>query len=137
MKYKVGDKVKVKSIKWYNENKSDDGFIFCRSRFFNPDMSTFCSCILTIKSINSNFIHVEENIFDWTEDMFEGLADYKENVTITLNGKDYNIDVEKGKELGVLKEKDTRCKSWEEFIKKYLNMYGYRKGTRISCPIYI
>jgi hypothetical protein len=135
-KYNIGDKVKVKSIKWYNENKSDDGFIFCRSRFFNPDMSTFCSCILTIKSINSNFIHVEENIFDWTEDMFEGLANYKENmdyIEITLNDKNYIIDFEKAKDLGILKEKDlgilkekdTRCKSWEEFKLKYKGTRGY------------
>ena len=69
---------------------------------------------------------VEENDYYWSDEMFEGLADCKENVTITLNGKDYNIDVEKAKELGVLKEKDTsRCKSWEEFKKKYLKKQGF------------
>jgi hypothetical protein len=128
MKYNIGDKVRVKSLDWYNENKSDEGHIFCRSRYFNPDMSTFCSCILTIKSINSNFIHVEENIFDWTEDMFEGLANYKENmdyIEITLNDKNYIIDVEKAKDLGILKEKDRRCKSWEEFKLKYKGTRGY------------
>jgi hypothetical protein len=90
-------------------------------------MSTFCSCILTIKSINSNFIHVEENIFDWTEDMFEGLVNYKENmdyIEITLNDKNYIIDFEKAKDLGILKEKDTKCKSWKEFREKYKNYKG-------------
>lgn len=38
---------------------------------------------------------------------------------VNLEGKEYQIDIEKAKELGVLKEKDTRCKSWEEFKKKY------------------
>lgn len=138
MKYNIGDKVIVKSLEWYNNNTSNDDFICCANFIpFTQRMSIFCGCVMTIKSFDCNIYYVEENLYAWTEDMFEGLADCKENVTITLNGKDYNIDVEKAKELGVIKEKDTRCKSWEEFIKKYLNMYGYRKGTRISCPIYI
>lgn len=57
-------------------------------------------------------------------------------ITVNLKGKEYQIDIQKAKELGVLKEKDVRCKSWEEFIQKYFNGYGYRKGTRISSPIY-
>lgn len=46
-------------------------------------------------------------------------------ITITLEGKEYQIDIEKAKELGVLNEKDTRCKSWEEFKSKYFNKDGY------------
>ena len=127
MKYKVGDKVRVKSLEWYNNNTSNADFIYCANFIpFTQRMSIWCGCVMTIKSIQSNNIYlVEENLYAWTEDMFEGLADYKENVTITLNGKDYNIDVEKAKELGVLKEKDLRCKSWEEFKKKYLKKQGY------------
>lgn len=53
------------------------------------------------------------------------IVDYKENIEITLNDKNYIIDFEKAKELGVLKEKDTICKSWEEFKSKYLNKDGY------------
>ncbi len=41
-------------------------------------------------------------------------------ISITLDGKEYQIDIQKAKELGVLKDRDTiRCKSWEEFKKKY------------------
>ena len=58
-------------------------------------------------------------------------------INVILEGKEYQIDIQKAKELGVIKEKDTRCKSWEDFIKKYLNGYGYSKGTRSNCPIYI
>lgn len=46
-------------------------------------------------------------------------------ITITLEGKEYQIDIQKAKELGVLNEKDTRCKSWEEFKNKYLKKQGY------------
>lgn len=95
-------------------------------------MSIFCGCVLTIKSIKRDNIYlVEENLNAWTEDMFEGLAYYNENmknmenIEITLNDKNYIVDVEKAKELGVLKEKDTRCKTWKEFKLKYKNIRGY------------
>ena len=46
-------------------------------------------------------------------------------INVTLEGKEYQINIQKAKELGVLKEKDTRCKSWEEFKLKYKNNRGY------------
>ena len=55
---------------------------------------------------------------------------------VTINGVEYNLDLEKAQELGVLEKENKRCKSWEEFFNKYFNGYGYRKETRISCPIY-
>lgn len=39
--------------------------------------------------------------------------------TITLEGKEYQLDIEQAKQLGLLKEKDNRVKSWEEFRIKY------------------
>lgn len=44
---------------------------------------------------------------------------------VTINGVEYNLDLEKAKELGVLEEKDTRCKSWEEFKEKYRKKQGF------------
>lgn len=46
-------------------------------------------------------------------------------ISITLNGKEYQIDLEKAKKLGILKEKDTRCKSWENFCDKYETKQGF------------
>lgn len=37
--------------------------------------------------------------------------------TIEINGKPYLIDTEKAIEQGLLKEKDNRPRSWEEFVK--------------------
>ena len=134
MKYKIGDKVRVKSLDWYNNNNTSNADFICCSNFipFTQHMSLFCGCVLTIKSIERDNIYlVEENLNAWTEDMFEGLAYYNENmknmenIEITLNDKNYIIDVEKAKELGVLKEKDTRCKTWKEFKLKYKNIRGY------------
>ena len=34
--------------------------------------------------------------------------------TITLEGKEYQLDIEQAKKLNLLKEKDSRVKSWKE-----------------------
>ena len=46
-------------------------------------------------------------------------------IIVNLEGKEYQIDIQKAKELGVIKEKDQRCKSWEEFKLKYRGSKGY------------
>lgn len=46
-------------------------------------------------------------------------------IIVHLEGKEYQIDVQKAKELGVIKEKDPRCKSWEEFKLKYKKKKGF------------
>ena len=38
---------------------------------------------------------------------------------MTLDGKEYLLDIEQAEKLGLLKEKDSRIKSWDEFMKKY------------------
>lgn len=59
---------------------------------------------------------------------------------VTINGVEYNLDLEKAKELGVLKE-DTICKSWEEFFEKYRNKRGLfydednKKIEYVNTPI--
>lgn len=43
--------------------------------------------------------------------------------TITLEGKEYQLDIEQAKKLGLLKEKGSRVRSWEDFAKKYDKAY--------------
>lgn len=45
--------------------------------------------------------------------------------TVILNGKEYQLDTEQAAKLGLLKEKDERVRSWEEFKEKYHNKFGY------------
>lgn len=42
---------------------------------------------------------------------------------LTLNGKEYLLDIEQAEKLGLLKEKDNKVKSWEDFAKKYNKAY--------------
>lgn len=51
---------------------------------------------------------------------------------IILNGKEYQLDIEQAEKLGLLKEKDNRVKSWEEFRKKYRNRFGYFQSNTIT-----
>lgn len=44
---------------------------------------------------------------------------------LTLNGKKYLLDIEQAQQLGLLKEKDDRVRSWDEYIKKYSNKHAY------------
>lgn len=57
---------------------------------------------------------------------------------LTLNGKEYILDIEQAKQLGLLKEKDSKVKSWDEFVKKHNNTpaYSYNStaGVIISTP---
>jgi hypothetical protein len=51
-------------------------------------------------------------------------------IIVNLEGKEYQIDIQKAKDLGILKEKDTRCKSWKEFCEKYENELGYECDSK-------
>ena len=54
MKYKAEDKVRIKSLDWYNKNKDKTNEIECDSVYFIPDMTIFCNKIVTISSVWSN-----------------------------------------------------------------------------------
>lgn len=62
--------------------------------------------------------------------------------TVVLEGKEYQLDIKQAKQLGLLKEKDSRVKSWEEYIKKYVGIHGYSYNmnmnmiTHSETPIY-
>jgi hypothetical protein len=45
--------------------------------------------------------------------------------TITLEGKEYQLDIEQAKKLNLLKEKDDRVRSWKEFINKHLESKSF------------
>lgn len=134
MKYKIGDKVKVKSIEWYNANKSKYGTVKCSEAYFQPTMSKLCGNILTIKNINKtvNAYIVEENSYYWVDDMFESLVEekttqllingiifpnkkYADKVELCL-GDDYEIVVEGGRTF-VQKKKPKYPMTYEECCK--------------------
>lgn len=78
MKYKVGDKVKIKCLDWYNENKDCYGDIECGvDYFFIEEMAIYCGKLLTIveafdgENEYDNIYFMEGNVYKWTEFMIE------------------------------------------------------------------
>lgn len=82
-KYKIGDKVRIKSIDWYNKYKDKDSGVLCGEFVFLEDMKKFCSEILTIQEdVDDGYLMLEDNHgYVWTDEMFECLVE--------RNGKTY------------------------------------------------
>ena len=78
MKYKVGDKIKIKSIDWYNhqvKDKDDDIPINSvnYSTYFTKNMSNYCNKEAKIVEVSDNYytLDVDRGIFGWIDAMFE------------------------------------------------------------------
>lgn len=78
MKYQVGDRVRIKSIDWYNENKDEYGDIDISYDFtFYADRSKYCGKVFTIVKVFDNCYAVKEdnNEYYWSDEMIEGLVE--------------------------------------------------------------
>lgn len=78
MKYNVGDRVRIKSLDWYNKNKDEDGNIDINHDFtFYADRSRYCGKVFTIVEVFDNCYAVKEdnNEYYWSDEMIEDLAE--------------------------------------------------------------
>ena len=74
-KYNKGDKVRIKSLDWYNENKDRYGSVECGFYCFTKEMSVHCGQIMTISDkLNSGIMKMENDSHFWTNQMIESLA---------------------------------------------------------------
>ena len=75
MNYKVGDKVKIKSLSWYNKNRNEYSSVVQNWVSFTYPMSEYCGKIATIASIESDnehyIIDIDGGEWDWYDWMFE------------------------------------------------------------------
>lgn len=88
MKYKAGDKVKIKSLEWYNTNNNNFGLIFCNNIYFDEKMIEFCGKTVTIVAQRDNkYYYIKEDncLSFWSEDMIEGLADEPQEKMVSLD----------------------------------------------------
>ena len=86
-KYKVGDRVIVKSLDWYNNNKDSVGVVRVPCAFTRK-MSECCGRIFTIQSVNSSFYCMEGVAYMWSDEMLEGLAEEAHVFFLTKDVKD-------------------------------------------------
>ena len=129
MKYNVGNKVRIKSIDWYNKNKDEDGIVELSTRDFIPEMVEHCGTVVTIKDvfedIDDNVVYycMEDIIWDWTDEMIEGLAE-EENKPKFKVGDEVRI---KGTDIGgtiesvirgqlIVNSKGSKIPAWPEDV---------------------
>lgn len=99
LKYKVGDRVRIKSLEWYNENKGKadkTNSVWCEDgcAWFFYHMSQHCGKIMTIKNVWTYSYTLEGSDSRWTDEMIEG----KVEDTIATNEQMFelsNISLEK------------------------------------------
>ena len=101
--YKVGDKVKVKSLDWYNKNKDKHGSVDVSEETFVREMSTHCGKFATVTRIFEDryycyyCLDVDEECYSWTDEMFEDeISNYNSvwefgNLFIIVNEKDKKV----------------------------------------------
>ncbi len=90
--YKVGDKVRIKSLDWYNENKSYSNGIVYLSISFVANMSKYCGQVATIIKAsggNEYKISLDNGYYIWSDDMFEGLVEEETESNIIEETKTY------------------------------------------------
>ena len=83
MKYKPGDKVRIKSIDWYNENKDETGRVMFDYIGFCKEMTKYCGAVLTIMTIGNQdigskqkyFMHETDHPWGFTDEMIEDIVD--------------------------------------------------------------
>ena len=84
MKYKAGDEVLVKSLDWYYKNRDRIDQVDCGNACFIRSMTKLCEKKVTISSVlpNIEIYHIKEDdgAFNWTDEMFEGLAEEGNNM---------------------------------------------------------
>ena len=87
MKFKVGDKVKIKSLDWYNANKDEEGNIIFEKNgyyvYFSKYDVEYCGKVMTISDISNNcYIFKESQLsYLYCDEMIECLVE--------RNGKTY------------------------------------------------
>ena len=74
LKFKIGDKVRVKSLEWYNSQEKDRVGLIHFGIGFTAIMSKYCGRILTIQDIYRDFYIVNESLFNWQDWMLEDEA---------------------------------------------------------------
>ena len=82
MKYKPGDKVRIKSLEWYKANKDKYGAVYCGGIPFVKGMSKYCGKVLTIERIfdfnTPTYEMIEDqDHYDWNDEMIEDPVDVK------------------------------------------------------------
>ncbi len=124
MKYKVGDKVRIKSLDWYNTNKNSYGVVEVPKNFIS-EMSEYCSKDAIIVRVYDDHycINIDNSGYVWTDEMFEDMEVHK-----IVIPEGWEIDKVKNGEIILKEAKKELPKTWEECLEALgydINNTGY------------
>ena len=75
MKYKIGDRVRIKGFDWYYKNSDSMGNVKCGVFDFTTLQTNYCGKTLEILSVCDDYYLMKEVGHHWTDEMIEGIAD--------------------------------------------------------------
>lgn len=117
MKHKVGDKVRIKSLEWFNsQEKNEYGHIELSGGWiFGIEKSKYCGRYATIIDKSNEYydLDIDNNCFYWTDEMFEEETEI--DVTITnvdskvIDWEQRRYELVKAAMCGMLSSPDERC----------------------------
>lgn len=106
MKYKVGDKVRIKSKGWWDaQPKNERGSVNCGAETFIDAMTCFCGEIVEISNIWGDVYSIKEHGFNWTDEMFDDSYNPEKSILSEEMIKDI-AEVVKKHNLGVCVSKN-------------------------------
>lgn len=120
MKYRAGNKVRIKSLDWYNENKDTNGLV----GLFTPSMVKLCGMVVTLDSAyNGKYTAIEEEAKGYYLDdsMITGLVveEYIKDAWICPDGyefRDENGNVIQARKIVLEKKKPEWPKTYKESL---------------------
>lgn len=72
MKYKVGDKVRIKSKEWWDaQQKNESGSVKCGADTFNEFMASMCGKVVEISDVSEDTYFIKEYGYNLTDEMFD------------------------------------------------------------------
>lgn len=103
MKYKVGDKVRVKSKEWWDSQPKDEsGGVNCGVDYFTDIMVDMCGKVVEISDILDDTYLIKGSWMNWTDEMFEDSISYNAEKSILSEELIKDIaDIVKKRNLGV------------------------------------
>ena len=113
MNYNVGDRVRIKSIDWYNKNKTTYGNVLFDNAVFVKEQSLYCGCVLTIRLVTNNRYHVIENDYYWTDEMIERLVEEGTKPKFKIGDRVFNLAT----------KKSVNIIEWDEETGLYITRY--------------
>lgn len=135
LKFKAGDKVRVKSLEWYDSNKNAEGKVYkdgITDIHFSEGMTFWCGKIVQIKKIHGDTYVVDDSFCYWQDWMFEDEA-VTEQKQEQLNKNDMETKEMTRKEVAdFLRHTKVLCTSTEETAKVQEKLFelGFEWNTK-------